>query len=211
MLIQASELTAQPGKGGVLRDTVTKMRDVLASASGAEWTAWVAFAGRPYGSYVLSVRHADYGAMLGGLLQVGMSQEWAEVAASADGVLAQPAPSILAEVVAVTGEPTGPKQFMTITKSTLSGLDTPRALAWSLEVAEHVSKLTGQSGLVATAAAGKMFEITWMAGVDTPDELEASSKALSSDAGYLEMLSQAGAERLFIEGSTERLLLAKLA
>ncbi len=55
-----------------------------------------------------------------------------------------------------------------------------------------------------------MFEVTWIAGVDTPDELEATSKAISSDAGYLEMLSQAGAERLFIEGSTERLLLAKM-
>jgi hypothetical protein len=60
MLIQASELVAKPGKGGVLGTTVTKMRDVLSETSGSEWTAWVAAAGRPYGTFGLTGRRDDY-------------------------------------------------------------------------------------------------------------------------------------------------------
>ena len=65
MLIQASELVAKPGKGGVLGPTVMKMRDVLSETSGNEWTAWVAAAGRSYGTYGLTARRDDSAGLLG--------------------------------------------------------------------------------------------------------------------------------------------------
>jgi hypothetical protein len=211
MLIQASELTAKPGKSGVLATTVTAMRDVLTTASGRDWHAWAALTGRPYGTFALSTRHAGYADMFAGMTGVMASAEWAALSATADDVLAEPAPSRLLEVIATTGELSGgPKQFSVITNASLSGGDLSAALGWSTQVAEHVAKLTGQAVIVATAAAGQMFRVTWLSGADTAEELDASTTAMNGDAAYLEMLAQAGAEQMFIEGSTERLVLVRM-
>ena len=210
MLIQSSELTAHPGKGGALGSTVTAMRDVLARASGKDWWAWVAFAGRPYGTYLLSTRSNDFAHHVNTSMQIGLSPEWSELAASAEGILAQPAPSMLAEIIAVTGEPASPKQFLTVTRATLSSSDIGKSIAWAGEVMEHVTKLTGHGGMVMSSVAGTMFQVYWVLGVDTAEELEASNKAISGDAGYLEMIVEAGSKRLFVDGSTDRVLLARM-
>jgi hypothetical protein len=210
MFIRSSELVANPGRSSVLGPKVAEMRDVLTRTTGTEWHAWVAFAGRPYGTYVLSTRHADYAEMVTGLMQIGAAPEWAELTASVDGVLAHPASSLLVEVIAVTGEPSSPKQFVTATSATLSGRNMAKAVAWSCDVAEHVSKITGQSGMVATSAAGSMFQVGWLSSVDTPAELDAAGAAISGDAGYLEMLEQAGNERWFVDGSIDRIQLVRM-
>ena len=210
MLLQSSELNAKPGKSGVLGPKVTEMRDVLTKASGRDWFAWVALAGRPYGTYLLTSRCADYTELVGGAMQIGTSPEWSELAATADGILANPSQTQLAEVIAVTGEPSAPKQFATVTRSTLSGSDFNKTIAWSCEILEHVTKLTGHGGMVMTSAAGTMFQVYWVVGVDTAEELDASNSAIGADAGYLEMISQAGSERWFVEGTSDRVLIAKM-
>ena len=83
------------------------------------------------------------------------------------------------------------------------------AISWSTQVAEHVTKVTGVSTIVGTSAAGKMFEVTWLAGVDTPEEMD-KMNSINTDAGYLEMIAAAGTNKLFEQGSSERMLLAKL-
>ena len=55
-----------------------------------------------------------------------------------------------------------------------------------------------------------MYRVVWITGGDTAEEVDAADKAISGDAGYLEMLAQAGNERMFIEGTSERSLLIKL-
>ena len=209
MLISASELTASPGKSGHLGPLVAKMRDVLGKESGKEWFAWAVVTGRPYGSFMLSTRFNDYADMIAMQMKVGASAEWAALAATAEGVLAHPAPSTLSEVIAVTGEASAPKQFTLVTRAVIDRSAMMDAIAWSTQVAEHVTKVTGVSTTVATSAAGKMFEVYWMGGVDTPEELD-KMNAIGSDAGYLEMLAAAGSKQLFEQGLSERMLLAKL-
>jgi hypothetical protein len=209
MLISASELTASPGKSGHLRPLVVQMRDVLGTASGRDWWAWAVITGRPYGSFVLSTRFDDYADMIGAQMQVALSDDWATLAAGADGVLAHPAPTTLSEVIAVTGEPSAPKQFTLVTRAVIDRSAMMDAISWSTQVAEHVTKVTGVGATVCTSAAGKMFEVSWLAGVDTPGELD-KMNAINTDAGYLEMLAAAGAGQLFEQGLSERMLLAKL-
>jgi len=52
-------------------------------------------------------------------------------------------------------------------------------------------------------------EVSWLAGVDTPEELD-KLNAINADAGYLEMIAAAGTNQLFEQGMSERVLLAKL-
>jgi hypothetical protein len=209
MLVSASELTASPGKSGQLRPLVAQMRDTLTEASGRDWYAWAAVTGRPYGSFVLSTRFENYSDMITSQMKVAMSTDWAALAAKAEGVLAQPAPTILSEVIAVTGEPSAPNQFVLVTRAVIDRAAMMDAIAWSTQVAEHVTKVTGVSTTVATSAAGQMFGVSWLAGVDTPEELD-KMNAIASDPGYLEMLAAAGTNKLFEQGSSERMLLAKL-
>lgn len=76
-------------------------------------------------------------------------------------------------------------------------------------MAEHVTKVTGVSTTVGASAAGRMFEVSWLGGVDTPEELDKLS-AINADAGYLAMIAAAGTNQLFEQGMSERRLLAKL-
>ena len=209
MLISASELTASPGKSSHLGALVAKMRDTLSKESGKPWSAWAAVTGRPYGTFVLSARSEDYADMIASQMKVAVSTDWAALAATADGLLFQPAPSTLTEVIAVTGEPTAPKQFTLVTRAVIDRSAMMDAIAWSTQVAEHVTKVTGVSTIVGTSAAGKMFEVTWLAGVDTPAEMD-KMNSINTDAGYLEMIAAAGANKLFEQGSSERMLLTKL-
>ena len=61
------------------------------------------------------------------------------------------------------------------------------AITWSTQVAEHVTKVTGVSATVATSAAGRMFEVTWLTSVDTPEELD-KVNAINTDAGYTTLI-----------------------
>jgi hypothetical protein len=209
MFISASELTASPGKSGQLGPLVGQMRDLLAKETGKDWWAWAVVAGRPYGSFVISTRFNDYADMIGAQMKVAMSTDWAALAATAAGVLANPAPTTLSEVIAVTGEPSAPKQFALVTRAVIDRSAMMDAISWSTQVAEYVTKVTGVSTTVATSAAGKMFEVSWLGSVDTPEELDKTS-AINTDAGYLELIAAAGANKLFEQGMSERLLLAKL-
>ncbi|MEP7111852.1 MAG: hypothetical protein ABI862_01180 [Ilumatobacteraceae bacterium] len=209
MFITASELTASPGKSGHLGALVPQMRDMLSKVSGKEWSAWAAVTGRPYGTFGLSTSFDDYADMLGAQMKVAVSTDWAELAATADGVLAQPAPTALTEVIAVTGELTTPKQFVLVTRAVIDRSALGDAISWSTQVAEYVTKVTGVSTIVGTSAAGNLFGVSWIGGVDTPEEVD-KMNAINTDAGYLEMIAAAGTNQLFEQGMSERMLLAKL-
>lgn len=210
MLITASELTASPGTSTQLGPLVAQMRDTLSAASGKDWSAWAAVAGRPYGTFLLSTRFDSYADMIGSQMKLATSAEWAKLAASAVGVLANPAPSRLNEVIAVTGEPTPPKQFVLVTQAVIDRGAMMDAIAWSTQVAEYVTKITGVGATVCTSAAGPMFHVTWLAGVDTPEELD-KMNAINADAGYLDMIAEAGRNNLFEQGQSERVLITKMA
>jgi hypothetical protein len=210
MLIQSSELVAKPGRNGALGPKMVEMREVLSEATGKEWWAWTAVAGRPYGTGLISTRHDDYADMVGGLMKLGQSEKWAALSASADGILAHPAQGYLNEVIAVTGEPTAPKQFTVVTRASIAQSNMTKSLTWASEVMEHVTKVTGQSGTVATSVAGTLYQVFWMIGADTPEDLNAMLAAGSTDAEYLEMIARSGADHLFEQGQSERVIIAKM-
>ncbi len=208
MFITSSELTATPGKSGALGPLVAQMRDTLTAASGTNWAAWVAVTGRPYGTFMLSTTYENYADMIAGQMKIGASAEWAAMTPKAEGVLVQPALTRLTEV-AVTGDRPGPKQFTLVTRAVIDRAAMMDALTWAQQVADHVLKVTGISTVVGTSAAGRMFEVSWLAGVDTPAELD-TLNGITADAEYLGMLAEAGTKQLFEQGMSERALLVRM-
>lgn len=210
MFIQSAELTAAPGKSGQLGPMVTKMRDVLSSETGKQWWSWAALAGRPFGTQLLSTRAEGYADMVASQMKLMGSAAWAELSSGASDLLHHPADTYLAEIIAVTGEPAEPKQFTTVTRATIGGTDMAKTIAWSCAAMEHITKVTGRGGTVATSAAGKFFEVFWFLGSDSAEELDATTQTINGDADYQGMIAQAGADSLFVDGSVERMVLVKM-
>ncbi len=210
MFIQSAELTPRPGKSGVLGPKVPELRDVLSAETGKDWWAWAAVTGRPFGTCYVSTRVDDFADLIGSQMKIGASSAFADLSSGMDGVLDRPADTFFVDVVAITGEPTPPKQFTTVTRAKASNADLAKAMAWSVEVMEHVTSVTGNGGTVGSSAAGEFFEVFWFSGVDTVEELDAGNQAINDDAGYAGMVAQAMADGLFIAGSVQRSLLAKM-
>jgi hypothetical protein len=210
MFIQSAELTPAPGKSGQLGPMVTKMRDVLSSETGKQWWSWAALAGRPFGTQLLSTRAEGFADMVGAQMKLMGSEAWAGLSHDAAGVLAHPAETYLAEAIAVTGEPAEPRQFTMVTRATMGGNDMAATVGWSIAAMEHITKITGHGGTVATTAAGSLFQVFWMGGCDTAEELDAMTQTMNGDADYQGMIAQAGADDLFLDGSVERMVLVKM-
>ena len=210
MFIQSAELTAAPGKSGELGPMVTKMRNLLSSETGKQWWSWGVLAGRPFGTQLLSTRAEGVADMVATQMKLGGSEAWAALSPEAAGVLAGPAATYLAEVIAITGEAGEPKQFATVTRATMAGRDLAASIAWSCAAMERATKVTGQGGTVATAAAGNLFQVYWFGGSDTAEEVDAARQAMNGDAEYQGMIAQAGADGLFVDGSVEEMVLVRM-
>lgn len=210
MYIQSAELTASPGKSADLGPMVTNIRDFLSAETGRQWWSWAVLAGRPFGTQLLSTRVDSFADMVDGQMKLAGSADWAALSGSASGVLAHPAETYLAELIAVTGEPGPPKQFTTVTRATMGTGGMGETIAWSTKVMEHATKVTGNSGTVALSAAGKFFEVYWFSGADTAEEVDSGNEALNGDAGYAGMIDEAGAAGMFVDGSVERMMLVQM-
>ena len=210
MFIQSAELTPAPGRSGDLGPLVTRMREILSSETGKQWWSWAALAGRPFGTQLLSTRADGFVDMVATQTKLIGSEAWAGLASEAGGVLAHPADTYLAEVIHMTGEPTEPRQFTTVTRATIAGRDLAQSIAWSCAAMDRAAKVTGQTGTVATTAAGNMFQVYWFAGSDTAEDLDAARQAMNGDADYQGMIAQAGADGLFVDGSVEEMVLVKM-
>ena len=210
MFIQSAELTAAPGQSGQLGPLVTKMRDILTNETGKQWWSWAALAGRPFGTQLISTRADGFADMVATQTQLIGSAAWAGLASETNGVMAHPAVTNLAEVIHMTGEPTDPKQFTTVTRATIAGTDLAQSIAWSCAAMDRAAKVTGQAGTVATSAAGSMFQVYWFQGSDTAEALDATRQKMNDDADYQGMIAQAGADGLFVDGSVEEMVLVKM-
>lgn len=72
-------------------------------------------------------------------------------------------------------------------------------MAWSVEIAQHVEKITGTPVSVWSGAFGQMGEITFISVHGTVAEAETANAAANADAGYLERLH--ASKDLWIPGS----------
>lgn len=210
MFIQSAELTAAPGKSGALGPMVTQMRDILTNETGKQWWSWAVLAGRPFGTQILSTRADGFADIVAVQMKLVGSEAWASLSSQASGVLAHPAQTNLGEVIAMTGEPSEPKQMTTVTRATIAGKDLAGSIAWSCAAMERATKTTGHAGTVATSAAGNMFQVIWIWGSDSAEELDAARKKMNDDAEYQGMIAQAGADGLFVDGSVEEMVLIRM-
>lgn len=209
MLIFGAEITANPGKGGAMGAQVTALRDTAAEATDQAWWAWAVVAGRPYGTYLVSTRFDGMAGLVAGQLAAAASPGFQAIAGGDFGDLASgPAVTNVSDVVAMTGDPGPPKQFIAVTQAQMKGGRMADALAWSGRVIEHIKSVAGVDTLLVTSSAGTMLQVGFIAGVDTAAEIDDANAALGADATYLGMIDEAG--DLLVSGSSERMIAMRM-
>jgi hypothetical protein len=208
MHIFGAQIQAKPGRAAAAGTKVAEIRDVVSSATGQAGFAWAAVAGAPVGSFLLSTRLEGTAGLIELQMKLAESADYQKLAVDAGDLWAVPAETSFLQVVAAAGEPGEPQPVTTVTRSTISAGHLADALAWSNEVLEHVNKVTGLSGLLATSSAGSFFDVSWIFGAESGAAADEANNALMADPNYIGLIDKAGG--LFVDGTAERITLVQL-
>ncbi|MDH3681758.1 MAG: NIPSNAP family protein [Acidimicrobiia bacterium] len=141
-------------------------------------------------------------------MQLAGDADYQSLAATVSDLWAAPAEILMNRVVATTGELSEPKPLIQATRATIAMGHVTEATARATEILEHVTKVTGHGGMLATSTAGAMFQVTWIIGYDSAADLDTASEAAAADADYAAMVDKAGG--LFVDGSAERFIMMQM-
>lgn len=208
MHIFGAQIQAKPGQGAAAGAKVAQIRDVVTSATGQAGYAWAGVAGVPIGSFLLSTRLEGIADLIELQMKLADSADYQNLAAEAGDLWAAPIETNFLQVVATAGELGEPQSVTTITRSTISAGHLADALAWSNEVLEHVNKVTGLSGLLATSSAGSFFDVNWIFGSESGTAADEANNTLMADPSYIGLIDKAGG--LFVDGTAERMTFVQL-
>ncbi len=207
MYIYFAALQAKPGTSSKLAPLVGATRDVI-SASGGDATAWVASTGMPVGSFGISVRVEGLAQLTELQQKFAASADYVEATSKMTDLLAGPAETFFNQVVGAAGDQGAPSPFVTITRSTIMNGHLGAALGWGMEILEYVHKVTGLSGVFATAAAGNFFEVSWIFGAGSAAEGDAANDKLMAESEYIAKIDKGGS--FFVPGSAQRSTIMQL-
>ena len=209
MYIFSAQLQAKPGLGGEVAAQLPALAAEISAAGGTQASAWAVASGGSIGEFAMSGRVENTAELLAMQQGLGASSKYQKAAAKVGGSLSGPALTNLVEIVMTSGEVGEAQPLVTVTRATIHAGALSAAMAWSAQIMEYVTKTTGTGGMLGTSAAGSMFQVFWMNGSADAAALDENAAKLAADPTYASMLEQAG--DLFIPGSAERILLARMS
>jgi hypothetical protein len=198
---------------GSPRQTAAWVAEVTTTArelSDLPVTAWAAWFGRPVGTHVWTVpveSHAALDAMSRALLGDGA---YLDVVERGRPLVVAPAEDVLREILLGTaGDPPPLGAVATITEADAVVDRMGEAVAWAMDMAEHVRQVIDVPVSLSTPVYGQMGRLTWIGVQPDAAAIDASSGKIRSDAGYLSRLTATG--DLFLPGSGRTALFTRVA
>ncbi|MFM2077817.1 MAG: hypothetical protein RJA49_1707 [Actinomycetota bacterium] len=181
------------------------------SKAPAPVTLWDVGFGAPLGTFVFSTRAEGLsGVMALGALFDGDAEYLALEAKGAawiDGPVVDQLREAISEPAA--GELPGPGAVVTVTTATIANGRYADAIGWGLQVAEHVTNVSGLPVTLWNTMTGTFGELAWIGVAPDGAAFDDSNAKLNVDPGYMEMLGAAG--ELFVPGSAHRQVGFRLA
>jgi hypothetical protein len=182
--------------------------DHVENSTGVAVGVWQALYGRPLGSVAWSVVVESFADL------ATMNQKLAEDADYLDKTNAARQMFIpgsfedgLTNIVHTAGD-VGPMAYV----SSLSALGIagkmPEVMAFGIDIADHVSSVTGSNVSFCTDVFAEVGRVTWIAGYADAAAIDTAQEALATDAGYLERTSRIG--DLFVPSSGSTTLSQRL-
>lgn len=169
------------------------------SVTGVELSAWQIEYGAPSTAFAWTATvgsHADVGIARDKLVaDVG----YIDAIQGAAGLFEGPPEDVIAEIVALGGDGGHRGDFSSIVMAQCATGKIGQAMAWGVEMMNHVVAVTGRDSLFTRSMYGPWASVAWISLAASLDDIEAGTAALSADPDYLAKVDAGG--DLFMPGS----------
>jgi hypothetical protein len=182
----------------------------VSAVGGREIALWSTVFGAPLGTMTYAVRVegiADLQTLSAQIL--GDAEYHAKLAKGADYVVGNAEDRLFQPLNAELGDPPPVGSMALVTSAVMAAGAYDKAIAWSLDMAEHASSVTGVPTLFLMEEFGSFGSVGWIAVAADGAAVDAAGAALNGDADYLKKLGAAG--DLFLPGSGHRILSTRVA
>jgi hypothetical protein len=187
-----------------------EMAAASSAKMGTEVALWAAGFGAPRGAMAFTMRVdglADLQAKAAPL--AGDADYQAKLAQGAAIVVGPPQDSLATPLHGDLGDPPPVGAMAVVTNAVIANGQYAEAVGWGIDVAQHVTSLTGMPVGLMMQEYGTFGQLTWIGiGADAA-AVDASAAATNGDAEYIQKMSASG--DLFVPGSGSRSLATRVA
>ena len=188
----------------------TDMAAFVSDRLDRELALWSVVMGAPVGTMFYTARVegvADLAALTSSLMG---DAEYLDKLRGGMHLTAAPAvDSLLSPIHGELGDPPPVGSYAGITNAVIANGQYRDALAWGVEMTQHVESVTGNPGMFLTSRYGDFGAVTWITGTADASGVDAARGAIDADESYLERLKSAGT--LFIQGSGQQGVTTRIA
>lgn len=188
----------------------TDMASFVSDRLGRELALWLPTMGAPVGTLFYTARVEGI-ADLAGLTSTLMGDsEYMDKLRGGMHLVAAPAMDSLATpLYGELGDPPPVGSYAGITSAVIANGQYGAALAWGVEMAQHVESVTGNRGMFLSNRYGEFGGVTWISGAADAAAADAARAAVDADDSYLDRLNDVGT--LFLPGSGQQGLVNRIA
>lgn len=198
---------------GTLADTAGWCIDMAQFASKTidrEIAVWAANFGAPLGTYTFAMRVTGLADIQSWLPTLEGNADYQAKSSAGLAMSAAPAEGQLANVLhGQLGEDAPPVGSMAlVTTAVVANGKYEKAMGWSIDIAQHVEKVTGMPTMFLASSYGPFGEVTWIQVAPDGEAVDAATEAVNNDPDYLAKLGDVG--ELFVPASGQRALLTRI-
>lgn len=188
----------------------TEMAAAASATMGTEVALWAAGFGAPVGAIAFTMRVEGIADLMAKAAPLAGDADYqAKLAKGADIVVGPPQDSLATPLHGDLGDPPPVGSMAIVTNAVIANGQYAEAVGWGIDVAQHVTSLTGMPVGLMMQEYGTFGQLTWIGiGADAA-AIDASAAATNGDADYIKKLSAAG--NLFVPGSGHRSLATRVA
>lgn len=188
----------------------SEIRAAASDAMGTEIGLWAAGFGAPVGAMAFTARVegiADLAAKAAPLADNATYQDL--LTKGAEMVAGPPSDSLATPLHGDLGDPPPVGSYAVVTNATIANGKYAEAVGWGIDVAQHVTTLTGMPVGMLMQEYGQFGVLTWIGISADAEGVDKSVQAMNGDSDYISKLSAAG--DLFVPGSGTRSLATRIA
>jgi hypothetical protein len=187
-----------------------EMAGVASAKMGTEVALWAAGFGAPIGAMAFTMRVEGIADLMAKAAPLGDDAEYqATLAAGESFVVGPPQDSLATPLHGDLGDPPPVGSMAVVTNAVIANGQYAEAVGWGIDVAQHVTSVTGMPVGLMMQEYGTFGQLTWIGiGADAA-AIDASAAASNGDAEYIKKLAAAG--NLFVPGTGHRSLATRVA
>ena len=210
-MLLSSRVVTLVGSPRQVMPWVMDMTAFVAANSSLDVSCWMADYGYPLGTVAWSSIVESQAALAAAFASLGGNDGYMDRIEAAADMAPVPGEDLLRELVYFNpdGPASGPGAIANITTATAVIDRMADAVAWSVEMAQHVEKVTGTPVAFLTDVYGTMGGVSWISVAENVAASDEGRAKIAADPEYLEMIT--ATKDIFIPGSGKVGRLTRLA